>query len=201
LEFHLYYPKPRSSESIAVSKYGENGITFRPHFYFGDTNQEIDFVFFLNVLPIVALELNHEKNQTYTMPWLSSPPRREQNFRWHNTGLTNTAQTPAEYPVEFLYREVLSQGTNEKLVDPVFILTDRKSLDTNIKEDIENFTHLKDVVVSDLMKQIRQTEVIKAAVEYQGEVHSGGPVLWPATQESIRPGCDRRNPREVLHQR
>ena len=30
--------------------------------------------------------------------------------------------------------------------------------------------------VSDLMKQIRQTEVIKAAVEYQGEVRTGGPV-------------------------
>jgi len=37
-------------------------------------------------------------------------------------------------------------GTSEKLVDLVFILTDRKSLDTNIREDIENFTHLKDVV-------------------------------------------------------
>ena len=37
-------------------------------------------------------------------------------------------------------------GTNEKLVDMVFILTDRKSLDTNIRDDIENFTHLKDVV-------------------------------------------------------
>jgi type I restriction enzyme R subunit len=31
-------------------------------------------------------------------------------------------------------------------VDLVFILTDRKSLDTNIKDEIENFTHLKDVV-------------------------------------------------------
>ena len=37
-------------------------------------------------------------------------------------------------------------GTNEKLVDMTFILTDRKSLDTNIREDIEKFTHLKDVV-------------------------------------------------------
>ena len=37
-------------------------------------------------------------------------------------------------------------GTNEKLVDITFILTDRKSLDTNIREDIEKFTHLKDVV-------------------------------------------------------
>jgi type I restriction enzyme, R subunit len=263
LEFRLYYPKPRSAESAAVSKYGENRITFRPHFYFGDTNQEIDFVFFLNGLPIVALELKHEKNQTvhdavaqfvardhackvYSHPFLylaadtsdvmaATDPRREQNFRWHNTGLTNTPQTEGEYPVEFLYREVLSKeqllealsfflvrvparaaeddkpehpaftlfpryhqsrtvrkvadhisehfaaksdigckylvnhsagsgktlticwladrlhslfkpGTSEKLVDLVFILTDRKSLDTNIKDDIESFTHLKDVV-------------------------------------------------------
>ncbi len=31
-------------------------------------------------------------------------------------------------------------------MDVVFILTDRKALDTNIREDIEKFTHLKDVV-------------------------------------------------------
>ena len=37
-------------------------------------------------------------------------------------------------------------GTNKKLMDITFILTDRKSLDTNIREDIANFTHLKDVV-------------------------------------------------------
>jgi len=37
-------------------------------------------------------------------------------------------------------------GTNEKLVDVVFILTDRKSLDKNIKDEIENFTHLHDVI-------------------------------------------------------
>jgi type I restriction enzyme, R subunit len=263
LEFHLYYPKPRSAASTAAKKHSENRITFRPHFYFGATNQEIDFVFFLNGLPVVALELKHEKNQTvhdavtqftsrdhtitiFRHPFLylaadtsdvmaATDPRRRENFRWHNTGLTNTAQTEGEYPVEFLYREVLSKdellealsfflvrvpereeeddkparpaftilpryhqsrtvrkigddiaahfstsgnigrkylinhsagsgktlticwlaerlhslykpGTNEKLVDQVFILTDRKSLDTNIKDDIENFTHLKDVV-------------------------------------------------------
>ena len=263
LEFRLYYPKPRSSESAAVSKYGENRITFRPHFYFVEANQEIDFVFFLNGLPIVALEVKHEKNQTvhdavaqfaardhgrkiFQHPFLylaadtsdvmaATDPCREQNFQWHNMGLTNTPQTEGEYPVEFLYREVLSRdqlleslsfflvrvprreaeedkperpaftlfpryhqsrtvrkvadhisahfaakgeigckylinhsagsgktlticwladrihslfkpGTSEKLVDLVFILTDRKSLDTNIKDDIENFTHLKDVV-------------------------------------------------------
>ena len=263
LELRLFYPKPRSSESAAALKCEQNRITFRPHFYFGETKQEIDFVFFLNGLPIVALELKHEKNQTvhdavtqfanrdhthkiFQHPFLylaadtsdvkaATDPRREENFRWHNMGLTNTAQTADEYPVEFLYREVLGKdallealsfflvrvpyrealddkperpaftlfpryhqsrsvrkvadsitahftstgdvgrkylinhsagsgktlticwladrlhslfkpGTSEKLVDMVFILTDRKSLDANIRDDIENFTHLRDVV-------------------------------------------------------
>lgn len=264
LELRLYYPKPRSAESAATTKHGQNRITFRPHFYFGEVNHEIDFVFFLNGLPIVALELKHEKNQTvhdavaqfaardharkiFQHPFLylaadtsdvmaATDPKREQNFRWHNTGLTNQAVTQdgSEYPVEFLYREVLAKDqllealsfflvrvprrdaqddkperpaftlfpryhqsrtvrkvaddisaqfaakadigrkylidhsagsgktlticwladrlhslfkpeTSEKLVDLVFILTDRKSLDTNIKDEIENFTHLKDV--------------------------------------------------------
>ncbi|MFZ2648537.1 MAG: DEAD/DEAH box helicase family protein [Burkholderiaceae bacterium] len=263
LELRLFYPKPRSAESAAAAKHGENRITFRPHFYFGEAHHEIDFVFFLNGLSIVALELKHEKNQTvhdavaqfaardhtrkiFQHPFLylaadtsdvmaATDPRREQNFRWHNTGLTNTPQTATEYPVEFLYREVLAKdqllealsfflvrvphrdalddkperpaftlfpryhqsrtvrkvaddisaqfaakgdigrkvlvehsagsgktlticwladrlhslfkpGTSEKLVDLVFIFTDRKSLDTNIRDEIENFTHLTDVV-------------------------------------------------------
>ncbi len=263
VQLKLFYPKPRSNQSAANDGYPQNRITFRPHFYFGETNQEIDFVFFLNGLPIVALELKHEANQTvhdavaqfsgrdhtrkiFQHPFLylaadtcdvmaATDPRREENFRWHNTGLTNKAENPDEYPVEFLYREVLSKehllealafflvrvpereaeddkparpaftlfpryhqsrlvrriadnisahvvatgnigkkyladhsagsgktlsicwladrlhslfkpGTNEKLVDITFIITDRKSLDTNIREDITNFTHLKDVV-------------------------------------------------------
>jgi type I restriction enzyme, R subunit len=263
LEFRLFYPKPRSATSAAAEKYPQNRITFRPHFYFGETNNEIDFVFFLNGLPIVALELKHEANQNvhdavaqfckreharkiFQHPFLylaadtcdvmaATDPCREENFRWHNMGLTNTPASPNEYPVEFLYREVLSKdqllealsfflvrvpereaeddktkrpaftmfpryhqsrlvrrvaeditahfaakgdigkkyladhsagsgktlsicwladrlhslfkaGTNEKFVDITFILTDRKSLDTNIREDIANFTHLKDVV-------------------------------------------------------
>jgi type I restriction enzyme R subunit len=226
LDFRLFYPKPRSSE-------------------------------------IVALEVKHEKNQTvhdavaqfiardhkfkiFQYPFLylvadtsdvmaATDPRKEQNFRWYNTGLTNKPINKGEYPVEFLYREVLSKeqlldalsffliyvpkrdteedkperpaftlfpryhqsrmvrklsddivehftatgdigrkylinhsagsgktlsicwladrlhslfktGTNEKLVDLIFILTDRKSLDKNIKDEIENFTHLKDVI-------------------------------------------------------
>jgi type I restriction enzyme R subunit len=269
LEFRLFYPKPRSAASAGAEKYPQNRITFRPHFYFGavepgQAQKEIDFVFFLNGLPIVALEVKHEANQNvhdavaqfaardhshkiFQHPFLflaadtsdvmaATDPRRVENFRWHNMGLKNTPQgNPNEYPVEFLYREVLSKehllealsfflvrvpkrdaegdkqarpastmfpryhqsrlvrklsanitehfaatgdigkkyladhsagsgktlsicwladrlhslykpGTNEKLVDITFILTDRKSLDTNIREDMANFTHLKDVV-------------------------------------------------------
>src|SRR3989344_5274494 len=263
LEFRLFYPRPRSAESAAAKKHGENRVTFRPHFYFGETNKEIDFVFFLNGLPIVALEVKHEKNQNvhdavkqfadrdhakniFQHPFLylaadtseamaATDPRRVENFRWHNSGLTNKPQTAGEYPVEYLYREVLSKdqllemlsfflvrvprreaeedkperpaftilpryhqsrmvrkvaddaithfaetgdigrkylinhsagsgktlsicwladrlhslfkpATSDKLVDVIFILTDRKAIDTNIREDIEKFTHLKDVV-------------------------------------------------------
>jgi type I restriction enzyme, R subunit len=71
--FQLYYPKPRSAESAGARGYAENRITFRPHFYFGDTNQEIDAVLFLNGLPIVALEVKHEANQTCMTRWRSSP--------------------------------------------------------------------------------------------------------------------------------
>ncbi len=263
LEFRLFYPRPRSSASAAAVKYADNRITFRPHLYFGETNKEVDFVFFLNGLPIVALELKHEANQNvhnavaqftsrdhshriFQHPFLylaadttdvkaATDPRREENFRWHNMGLTNTPTNDKEYPVEFLYREVLSQdhllealsfflirvpereavddkpaspaftifpryhqsrlvrrlgdditahfqstgnigrkylvehsagsgktlsicwlaerlhslfksGTNEKLVDITFILTDRRSLNKNVADEIENFRHLKDVI-------------------------------------------------------
>ena len=265
LELRLFYPKPRSGESVANALFSENRITFRQHFTFGETNQEIDFVLFLNGLPIVALEVKHEKNQNvhdaaaqfaardhshmiFQHPFLylaadtsdvmaATDPRREENFRWHNTGLTNQSisQDDKEYPVEFLYREVLSKehllealsfflirvptreaeedraareaftifpryhqsrmvrkvsddvlahfaetgevgrkyliqhsagsgktlsicwladrlhslfkaDSNEKLVNLIFILTDRKTLDKNIRDDIENFTHLKDLV-------------------------------------------------------
>ena len=64
----LYYPKPRSAASAGAAGYAQNRITFRPHFYFGaaapgQAPKEIDFVLFLNGLPIVDLELKHEANQ------------------------------------------------------------------------------------------------------------------------------------------
>jgi type I restriction enzyme R subunit len=263
LELRLYYPKPRSEESVATKLYEKNRITIRPHFYFGAANQEIDLVLYLNGLPIITLEFKHEKNQNvhdavaqyvardhtkriFQLPFLyiaadtadvmvATDPRRVENFRWFNSGLTNKPLTEGEYPVEFLYREALSRdrilealafflvrvpkrdaegdkperpaftlfpryhqsrmvrkvaddalthfaekgdigrkylinhsagsgktlsicwladrlhslfkpGTNEKLVDVVFVLTDRKTLDKNIRDEIENFTDLTNVV-------------------------------------------------------
>lgn len=263
LEFKLYFAKPRSKESVANELYAKNRITFRPHFYFGETNKEIDFVFFLNGLPIITLEVKHEKNQNvhdavsqyvsrehsnriFQLPFLylaadtsdvmaATDPSREENFRWFNSGLTNQPMTKGEYAVEFLYREVLAKdkileaisfsliyvpkreseddrleqpaytifpryhqsrmvhkvaddaldhftqtseigrkylinhsagsgktlsicwladrlhslfkpGTSDKLVNMVVILTDRKTLDKNIRDDMEKFAHLKDVV-------------------------------------------------------
>lgn len=261
-DFKLYFPKPRSSESVANQLYGENRITFIPELVIQGAKRP-DFGFFLNGLPVVTMELKHEANQNvhdavgqyvardhsdwiFQLPFLhiaadtsdvqvATDPRAEKNFRWFNTGLSNQPQTEGEYPVEFLYREVLSKdslleavsfylvhapkqeaaedrperpaftlfpryhqrrcvdkiaretqghfvehgdvgrkflvnhsagsgktltmcwladrlhslykpGTSEKMVNMVFLLTDRKSLDKNIREDIEKFSHLKDVV-------------------------------------------------------
>lgn len=261
-DFKLYFPRPRSSESVANELYAENRITFIPELVIrGDKRP--DFGFFLNGLPIITMELKHEANQNvhdavaqyvardhsdpiFQLPFLhiaadtsdvqvATDPRTEKNFRWFNTGLINKADTEGEYPVEFLYRDVLSKdslleaiafylvrapkqeaaedrperpaftifpryhqrrcvekiaqetqsnfaaqgdvgrkflvnhsagsgktltmcwladrlhslfkpGTSEKMVNIVFLLTDRKSLDKNIREDIEKFAHLKDVV-------------------------------------------------------
>jgi len=77
----------------------------------------------------VDLELKHEKNHSvhdavaqfaardhsrriFRHPFLylaadtsdvmaATDPCRAENFRWHNTGLTNVPRNPSEYPVEF----------------------------------------------------------------------------------------------------
>lgn len=262
LEFKLYYPKPRSSESIANLHYKENRLTIKPELTIKGEKRP-DFVFFLNGLPIITMELKHEKNQTvydavrqynerdqsdriFQLPFLhiaadtsdvmvATNTASENNFRWYNTGLTNKAVNTKEYPIEFLYRDVLSRDsiieavsfflvyapkrdaeedkperlaytvfpryhqsrmvkkvaqdaldhfaatgkpgrkylinhsagsgktlsmcwladrfhslykpdTNEKILDMIFLLSDRKSLDKNIRDDFDKFTHLKEVV-------------------------------------------------------
>lgn len=262
LTFRLFYPKPRSSESEAGKYYPENRISFRPELVI-KADKRPDFVLFLNGLPILVMELKHEKNRTvhdaviqfvtrdhsdkiFQLPFLyiaadtsdvmvATDSRREENFRWHNAGLENKAETEGEYPIEYLYRDAFSKDaileylsfyliyvcpekredqeaakapftvfprfhqsrmvgklsgdilahfdrvndvgkkylidhsagsgktlsicwladrlhslyhptTNKKMLDMIFILTDRKSLDKNIKDELEKFSHLKSVI-------------------------------------------------------
>ncbi|CAB1058177.1 Type I restriction-modification system, restriction subunit R (EC [Olavius sp. associated proteobacterium Delta 1] len=261
LEFKLYFPKPRSNESVANQHYRENRITFIPELVIKG-GERPDFGLFLNGLPTMTMELKHEKNQTvhdavrqyadrdhddriFQLPFLhiaadtsdvmvATDPRAEKNFRWYNTGLENKTENENQYPVEFLYSDVLAKetileaisffliyvpkkeaerdkperpaftifpryhqsrmvhkvaqdvlghfteqanigkkyliaysagsgktlsicwladrlhslykpGTNEKMLDMLFVLTDRKSLDKNIRDEFENLTHLQGV--------------------------------------------------------
>jgi len=195
---------------------------------------------------VAQFAVRDHANRIFTHPFLylaadtsdvmaATDARRIENFRWHNMGLTNVADNPDEYPVEFLYKTVLSKDqllealsfflirvpereaeedrtaqpaftifpryhqsrmvrnvaddvlehftttgdigkkylidhsagsgktlsicwladklhslfhpvSNKKLVDIIFILTDRKSLDKDIREDIDKFAHLQDVI-------------------------------------------------------
>ena len=280
-ELKLFFPRPRSSEGVANVLHQENRITFIPELVI-QGGKRPDFVLFLNGLPIITMELKHEKNQNvhdavsqyvgrdhsdriFQLPFLhiaadtsdvqvATDPRLEKNFRWFNTGLSNQAATAGEYPVEFLYRQVLTKdslldaiafdlvhaprqaattdrperpaytifpryhqrrcvgkiaheiqghfathgdvgrkflvnhsagsgktltmcwladrlhslykpGTTEKMVHMVFLLTDRKALDKNIREDMEKFSHLSDLVryarhSGDLGRYLRDREQI-----------------------------------------
>jgi len=93
-EFRLYYPKPRSAQSSGAEGCAQNRITFRPHFYFGETNQEIDFVLYLNGLPIVALEVKHEKNQN-VHDAVAQFAQRDHNYRIFRTRSSTWRRTPA----------------------------------------------------------------------------------------------------------
>ena len=82
-------------------------------------------------------------------------------------------------------------GTNEKLVDITFILTDRKSLDTNIREDIANFTHLKDVV--GIAKKGRRPAALPQRAQADHRHHAaevrlgaGGAPKQPGVEEPAR---------------
>ncbi|MEM7402532.1 MAG: DEAD/DEAH box helicase family protein [Myxococcota bacterium] len=260
--FRLYGPKPRSSESFAHVLYRQNRLYVMggEHELTIKGGKRPDFVLFLNGLPVVTMELKHEKNQTvhdavrqyvqrdhsdliFRLPFVhiaadtsdvmvATDPCREANFRWYNMGLTNRALTQGEYAVEFLYRHVLSMafvvealafflvyvparegqqhqearaaytifpryhqsrmvnrvaadalqhfgatgdvgkkylvhhsagsgktlsicwladrlhslykpGSNHKMLDMIFVLTDRRLLDKNIRREFDHFSHLR----------------------------------------------------------
>jgi len=257
-EFKLYFPKPRSNLSKdATTLYEANRISYKDEFVIKE-DKRIDIVLYLNGLPIITVELKHEdagqvvddavtqytkrnlNDKIFQLPFLhiasdtsdvkvATNISRSENFRWFNTGLINKASTEGEYPVEYLYTEVLSkesilsylsffliyvaktdeydgfsifpryhqmrcvnklsedilenfeetdtvgknylinhsagsgktltmswtadkfhslykQGTQDKAIDIIFILTDRKDLDKNVSDELLNLAHLKDVV-------------------------------------------------------
>jgi type I restriction enzyme R subunit len=264
--FQLFYPQPRSSDSIANRHWLQNRLQMKPELLI-KAGKRPDIVLFLNGLPIVVIELKHEKNQTvhdavkqfndrnhddkiFSLPFLyvamdtadikvATDPRQENKFLWYNAGLVNVPQTEGEYPVEFFYRDVLakenllkalsfylvhvpkkddrpayslfpryhqsrlvdnlsidiqqhfadsgqlgkkylvnhSAGSGKtltiswlaerlhclykadsaiKLVDMVFILTDRTSLDKNIRDELDCFSHLAEQMeYADNSKQLK----------------------------------------------
>jgi len=256
VHFKLFDRIPRSQESSENSQ--NNTIAFLPQIEIGEEKRP-DIVLFLNGLPIIVIELKHERNQNvhdavtqfvnrnhedkiFQLPFLyiasdtsevkaATNPSHEENFRWYNSGLVNQPENRNEYPVEYLYRYVLSResileilsffliyvpktpaskdssekqaftifpryhqsrtvtslandltdffrengtcgkrylihhsagsgktltiswladrlnslyvpGTSKKIIDIVFILTDRKVLDKNLQDELGNFTHL-----------------------------------------------------------
>ena len=138
---------------------------------------------FLNGLPIITIELKHEKNQNvhdavtqyakrdhtdciFKLPFLhiaadTSDVMVEDLSQDLETLFSDSRSLGRKYLIHHsagsgktlsicwladrlhsLYRA----GTNEKIIQIIFILTDRKSLDKNIKEDMEKLAHLKGVV-------------------------------------------------------
>ena len=257
-EFKLYFPKPRSALSREAQKHYEaNTIEYQDEFVIDDAKR-IDIVLYLNGLPIISMELKHEdagqfvadavdqyvkrkkSDPIFWLPFLhiamdtsevsvATNPFKLENFRPFNKGLENHADNKNEYPVEYLYAEVLSrdsilsylsffliyvpknekheaftifpryhqmrsverlakdikdnfdekgnigknylinhsagsgktltigwtadrlhslykEGTETKLIDTIFLLTDRRELDKNISDEIEKLTHLNGVV-------------------------------------------------------
>ncbi len=279
VHFKLFDRIPRSQESSENPEH--NIIAFIPELEIGEEKRP-DIVLFLNGLPVIVIELKHEKNQNvhdavnqfvrrnhedkiFNLPFLyiasdtsevktAASPSRKENFRWYNSGLFNKPENRNEYPVEYLYRHVLSResilemlsffliyvpktsasdgnaekepftifpryhqsrvvtslsknlteyyighgncgkrylinhsagsgktltiswladrlnslyvpGTNKKIIDIVFILTDRKVLDKNVRNELGNFTHLNHKMkfaekAEDLPKFIKNHEQI-----------------------------------------
>ena len=276
MNLNSFFPKPRSNTTDKAEElYKKNSIKIKDEFVI-KKDKRIDIVFYLNGLPIITIELKHEdagqnyihaieqytkrdqKDKIYQLPFLhiamdtydvkvSTNPSSEDNFIWFNQDLENEAITKGEYPVEYIYKEVLSfnailsylsfylvyvpkdekneafsifpryhqiRSTNKlynhilkdfkntnsvggkylinhsagsgktltmswtadklhsmykdsenKAFDMIFLLTDRKSLDKNISDELKNFTHLKDVVKytkksADLKKYIKEKSSI-----------------------------------------
>ena len=128
-----------SNSQTSFDNYTKNIFSVKQQYHFSsDTSQSIDMVLFLNGLPIITIELKHEdegqnvydavqqynirpqENQIFSLPFLhiaadtsevriATNPFSEYNFIPFNQGLTNKEENQGEYPIEFLYKDVLSK--------------------------------------------------------------------------------------------
>jgi type I restriction enzyme, R subunit len=128
-----------SNSKTSFDNYTKNIFSVKQQYHFcNDTQKSIDIVLFLNGLPIITIELKHEdegqnvydaveqysirpqENRIFKLPFLhiaadtsevriATNPFSEYNFIPFNQGLTNKEETQGEYPIEFLYKYVLSK--------------------------------------------------------------------------------------------
>ena len=128
-----------SNSQTSFANYTKNIFSLKQQYHFSnDTQKSIDLVLFLNGLPSITIELKHEEEgqnvydaveqynirpqecQIFSLPFLhiaadtsevkiATNPFAEHNFIPFNQGLTNKEETQGEYPIEFLYKNVLSK--------------------------------------------------------------------------------------------
>jgi len=131
-------PRSCNSQT-SIDNYNKNIFSVKRQYHFSNDNQKsIDIVIFLNGLPVITIELKHEdegqnvfdaveqytnrplESQIFSLPFLhiaadtsevkvATNPFSEYNFIPFNQGLTNKEETQGEYPIEFLYKDVLSK--------------------------------------------------------------------------------------------
>lgn len=111
----------------------------KEYYYNTNSQERVDLVIWLNGLPIIVIELKHEDegqnvddaiydsflerdldNRLYKNPFLylavsnteakrATDPTDFKNFWWFNACLSNKSETEGEYPVEYIYKHVLSK--------------------------------------------------------------------------------------------
>ncbi len=161
--FKLFYPKPRSSQSVANQHWQQNCFSVKTELVIQDAKRP-DIVLFLNGLPIIVIELKHEaggqnvhdavtkfnnrnhQDKVFRCPFLyvamdtadikvATNPSKAHYFLWHNSGLSNEHQTPGEYPVEYFYRDVLEKENLLSILSFYLIYVPEKEIEKEGKKE------------------------------------------------------------------
>lgn len=162
-ELYYPKPRSSNSQT-SFDNYNKNKFSVKQQYHFSsDTSQSIDLVLFLNGMPIITIELKHEdeeqnvydaveqyntrsqENQIFTLPFLhiaadtsevkiATNPFLEHNFIPFNQGLTNKEENQGEYPIEFLYKDVLSKDWVLEYISffLIYIPADQKIIEDGI---------------------------------------------------------------------